>query len=142
MKLLFRFEFLFLAAVLCVFKFPNLKDAVIPAHDGLYTFEVFHFFYSALYAHSEFPLWAPYGFMGIQTDYFINNFLGPMQVLVGGAGLLFRVENALLLYKVSVFFQFFLFLTGNWLLSRELFRHRVTRWVVTLSLSLGVFSLL
>lgn len=142
LKFLFRFEFLFLTAILCAFKFPNLKDSVIPAHDGLYTFEVFHFFYNALYSHGEFPLWAPYGFMGVQTDYFINNFLGPMQVLVGGIGLLLRVENILLLYKVSVFFQFFLFLTGNWLLSRELFRHRVTRWVVTLSLTLGVFSLL
>lgn len=142
MKLLFRFEFLFLTAILFAFKFPNLKDSVIPAHDGLYTFEVFHFFYNALFSHREFPLWAPYGFMGVQTDYFINNFLGPTQVLVGGIGLLLRVENVLFLYKISVFFQFFIFLTGNWLLSRELFRHRVTRWVVTLSLSLGAFSLL
>lgn len=134
-------ELLVLLGIVLAFNAPLLRQSVIPNHDSFYAFEVFHFFMSALSAHGEIPMWAPYGFLGIPADYFINNFLGPELVGLGAIGLLLRVADLLLLYKLSILLRIAIFVVGTWLLSRELFRNRGAVWFATLSLGLSVYWL-
>jgi len=134
------FPLVILAAI--AINLPSLSPAILPAHDGLYAFQVFHFFYTTLFSHGEFPLWVPYGFVGVQADYYVNNFLGPAQVGLGLIGLLFRVENVLLLFKLSMVVLNLFYVAGLWLLAGELFTRRTTRLIATLSLGLSAFWLI
>jgi hypothetical protein len=58
--------------------------------------------------------------------------MSPSQYFVGIFGALVGVQNTLLLFKFSVFVDYLIFAYGVYLFSREAYRSRVARWLVTI----------
>jgi hypothetical protein len=103
----------------------RLPRAILPLHDTLLTFQIFHYFHSSLYFLNRLPEWVPYAALGIPSDFWSSIALTPASWLALGVGWLARVENSLLLFKLSILVEQLAFLLGMHLLSRLLFRTRL-----------------
>lgn len=124
-----------------VSKIPMLAGDVAPAHDGLYQFQVFHFFYSQLFATHEIPWWIPYGFLGVPSDFFYQNFITPDMAITGALGLLFNSGDPLMLFKISKVFAGLVFTTGVWRLSTAMGQTGAPRVFVTFTLGHSLYFL-
>lgn len=111
---------------------PQLAARVVPIHDTFYSFVNFHVFYNELFFAGDLPHWLPYCEFGLPADLQQIISLTPMSYLVGLVGSLARVEDALLLFKLSVIGEQLVFVIGTYALSRRLFSERAT------ALALGV----
>ena len=112
---------------------PQLASRVVPIHDTFYNFANFQIFYSEFFLHGDLASWFPYGSYGLQSDYEQLISLGPFSYLAGVVGVLLRVEDALLLFKLSVLGEQIAFVYGVYLFSRRLFATRATALVLALS---------
>lgn len=101
-----------------------LLKLVVPVHDTLLTFEAFHFFYNEFFFYNELPQWIPFGAFGIQSFYFLHDYLSPSNYLVGFTGWALGIRDALTLFNVSLLLDQVVLLAGVYLLSLRAFRHR------------------
>ena len=123
---------LVLSAVVAL-NLPQLASRVVPIHDTFYNFANFQIFYSDFFLRGGLASWFPYGTFGLQSTYEQLIALSPFGYLVGGVGVLLRVPDALLLFKISVVAEQIAFVYGVYLLSRRLFPTRTTALVLGLS---------
>ncbi len=124
--------FLGLIGLQILFGLPYWLNLAVPYHDTLQVFEWFAFFYNEVFWHNALPQWIPFGFYGIQSDYFPTH-LGPAHFLVGLAGYLLRAENMYVLFKISMLLEQLALLYGIYLLATELFRHKSTVFFVCIT---------
>jgi hypothetical protein len=99
---------------------PLLLGLVYPKHDTLSRFQVFSYVYSSLSESGEFPLWVPYLDLGQTLSVFGMSTNGPSQYLIMLLGLLFGVDNDLILYGVSLVLVQFVLVSGLVLFCREI----------------------
>lgn len=126
-------DFAGLCLIVLLFNVPYLKGTFLPFHDTMYTFQVFHLFYSEWLFNGDIAHWIPYGSFGLASNYYQLAFLTPMSYLLGLIGGLFRVTDALWLFKVSVVCEQVVLLLGTYLLSRRLYVRRSTVILVCLA---------
>ncbi len=88
-------------------------------------FQIFHYFHSSLYFRNRLPEWVPYAAFGMPSDFWSIVALTPASWLALGVGWLARVEDSLLLFKLSILVEQLAFLLGMHLLARNLFRTRL-----------------
>lgn len=112
----------------------------IPAHDALFSFEMFSSLYTALLYNHEIPLWLPYYNYGVPNIYSLL-YVTPTSFIVAVVGLLTESENVLTLFYSSVLFEEFVFLVGVYFLSRRLYTNIKVAWFITLSCAMTVFPL-
>lgn len=127
--------FVLLAAIVCWL--PYFAKTVVPVHDSLYMTECFHCFYSELYCHGEWARWFPYGNYGVPAD--LNQMaLYPTHYAAGAMGLLFGIDDTLVLSKIALLLNELLFACGLYFLSRELYSLRLTQFLVSIGGALSV----
>ncbi len=100
-------------------------------HDTMAVFQIFYYFYNELFFHGQLAQWAPYGTFGLDAN-FLQLSLSPLSYLAILSGWLLKIEDVLLLFKVSLIAEQMLFLTGMYLLSRFLFSKRSTIFLICL----------
>jgi hypothetical protein len=116
----------------------RLPRAMLPLHDTMQAFQIFHYFHSALFFQNRLPEWVPYAALGMPSDFWSIVALTPASWLALAAGWLARVEDSLLLFKLSILVEQLAFLLGMHLLSRELFRTRLAALFVCAGAVLSV----
>lgn len=132
-KILQRWDFAILALIVVVINIPYLPDAYVPTHDTMYGFQLFYFFYNNFYFYGEIAQWMPYDSFGLISNHEQLAFLTPFNYLLGFIGAMLRLDNVLLLFKLSIVFQQLVFLSGMYLLSRSVFSNRATTFTVCLA---------
>jgi hypothetical protein len=117
--------FLSLLGGLFVLDLPFFLDYTIPLHDTFTFSQFFYFFYNELLQNSSLPWWMPFGTFGFQSNFY---FMAepPAYHLLQSLGWLFKVKNALTLFKAAMFLEQTMLLIGTYLLARNLFRHKIT----------------
>ena len=126
----YRLDFLALLLVLILINCVFWNDSSWLQHDTLGAFQVFYFFYNDWFYHGELPRWIPFGMYGRQSDVLQIMILTPASYFSILVGWLLKVKNVLLVFKLSVFFEQLMLLVGTYLLSRLLYRSRVTAFFV------------
>lgn len=117
-----------LIAVQIIIDLPFFLDIVLPQHDTRYAFELFYFSYNELLAFGELPRWIPFGFFGVQSDYFI---LMPTDYVALFIGKLLNITDALTAFKLSIFMGQLVYLLGIYLLAERLFKRKATVFIVS-----------
>ena len=115
---------------------PYFSSTVVPFHDSVFIYECFHYLYSEALFNHELARWVPYGNYGIQAD-LIQGAVPPTGAVVGLVGLIFQLENTLVLAKAAVLLHETIYAFGLYLLGRELYSRRLTQILITLA---GVLS--
>src|SRR5262245_51087205 len=128
-----RPDFAALVVITVAFFAPYFRPAMFPVLDAASLFEQFHYFYSSVFFGQGLPFWYPYGFYGIQSDILRLWYLTPALYLAGALGCLFRVGDALLVFKAAVLLEHITLLTGMYLLSSALSFRRATRLLLCVS---------
>ncbi len=116
--------------ILLFINLPYFNPAVLPAHDTMHMFSVFHYFYSDFFFNNEIAHWLHYGVYGVESSIDQLTCLQPASYFSFCIGYIFGIENVLLLFKISIFIDQLIFLTGIYLLSRMLFICRSTVYVI------------
>lgn len=131
---------LFLLALICllvVINIPYWDSQFMVGSDTKNTYLAFHYFYNHLVWYSELPQWLPYGEYGYSSLFYQICDFSPSSYLTGLIGWALRVRNTLILFKLAAFGDQLLFLLGLHLLSRYIYRHRITCFIICL---LGIGS--
>jgi len=131
--LLRRFDFAILVLCLVCFHLPYFDPLIIPQHDTRSVFEYFHFFYNEFFFSGELAQWMPYYSFGIPSSYFQSYALTPASYFSFALGWLFKITDVLWLFKISVLGEYFIFLLGTYLLSRQIFSKRKTVFLICLA---------
>jgi hypothetical protein len=92
----------------------------------LLIFQTFYFYYNEFFFYNEIPQWIPFGFYGVQSDYFLIVLLSPSGYLAGLIGWLLNIKNVLFLFELSLFLEQLILLFGTYLLAQNLFKHKTT----------------
>jgi hypothetical protein len=118
---------------------PLASEHLLPIHDGMHQYQVFHIFYSEFLANGDLIRWFPYGSYGVQSYYWQWNALTPMNYLIGILGNLAGAQNTLWLFKISILIDVVIFACGMAAVAARLFRaHLLVQWMVIVG---GIFSL-
>lgn len=122
-----------LMVILAGFNLPYWDSRFMVGHDTKNSYLLFHYFYNHLVWYGELPQWLPFGEYGYSSLFFqiCNN--SPCSYLAGLLGWVLHIKDSLLLFKLAAFGDQLVFLFGLHLLSRLLYRHRVTSFIICLS---------
>ncbi len=112
----------------------------LPAHDALFSFEMFSNLYTSLLYNQEIPLWLPYYNYGVPNIYSLL-YVAPTSFIVAVVGLLAKSESVLTLFYSSILLEEFVFLVGVYFLARRLYTNIRVAWFVTLSCAMTTFPL-
>lgn len=116
-----------------------LNPNVLPMHDSLYMYQLFHSFYSNFSNFHELPLWLPYsGGFGLPSSILQILGLSPAQYFVGAVGFILHVKNTLILFKLSIFTAIFLYLLGVYFFTKICFESVYTRFIILLLAALSI----
>ena len=110
----------------------------LPVADMMDGFCHFFYFYNEFYFHHHLARWMPTSFYGIPTIFPQLNSISPMNYFFGLIGFLLRVQNVLLLWKVSIVLEQLFFVSGLYLLSRRLFISKSAVFFICLGGSLSI----
>lgn len=126
MKTKNRLDLLLLILVLFVVNIPLLTGATPIAWDTFKSpFQEFAITYNSIFYDHELPFWLPNSIYGI-PDYFWLAAQSIVSFLFIGIGNILRIENVLLLFKISLFCEQLIAVFGMFLLSKRLFKKRLT----------------
>jgi len=121
--------FAFLILLTLGINLPYLKSTFFPIVDTLLHFHIFYHFYNELFYHGHIAGWFPYGAFGMPAD-FLFLLQTEASYFFMAVGALFRITNALALFKGSIVFEQLIFLTGLYLLSRRIFKTKSAAFAV------------
>jgi hypothetical protein len=85
------------------------------------TYQFFHYIYSSLYFHGEFPFWAPYSVKGLSSSIYLFVSLDPFLMVSLISGYLFGLENIKTMFLLGIFFKVSTYVLGVIVLVRHLF---------------------
>lgn len=133
-----RRDFLLLAAVLAAINLPYLGNGFLPGHDAKYLFGIFSSFYNHAVVEHDLPRWMAYGTFGIKGAGLQAAFLSPCSYLGMLGGALVGARDALTVFTLSMIGEQMLFLLGIHLLSRRLFKDRLTPLIIGFAAVCGI----
>ena len=137
-RLFEKYLFGILVALVAAINIPYFKSTIIPRHDTMHYFEVFHFFYSNLLFNGELAQWMPFDTFGLPSNHDHLAFISPVIYCVFLIGYVFKITNVLLLFKVALLVEQCVFLLGMYLLSSLLFAKRSTIFILCLAAACSV----
>lgn len=117
-------------AILIVCNLPHAAGSVVPFHDQMTAFEIFYYFYDQVYFCGALPRWVPEFCYGAPAAPFQIGGLGPCDYLVLPLGRLLQVEDALQVFKFSLFLHELLFVGGILWWGRLCYRSAWTRFLI------------
>ena len=128
-----RLILIVLLAFVLSYDWPCLNSLYLTS-DTLLSFEQFYSFYNEFFFHGVLPQWLPN-----QASFGLPSNLPYMEFMSVGCnvsfilGKLFSVRGTLLLFKLAVVIDQFILVMGMFLLTRLLFKRRITVFIVCLS---------
>ncbi len=125
--------FAFLIAAIFLFHWPYLRSALIPIHDTLYVFTFAYPFYNEWYLYGQIAQWFPYSTYGLPANFYQAWAFTPVHYLVMLIGSLFRIEDALVIFKAGIVSEIAIYLLGFYWLSRSLYADKRTILLICLS---------
>lgn len=127
-------DFIFLALLggLFLLDLPFFLDYAIPLHDTFSFSQFFYFFYNELLQNGALAWWMPFGMYGFPSNFWFMA-QPPTYYFMQILGWLLGLENGLALFKATIFIEQSILLTGTYLLSRKLFKHKMTAAFVCLT---------
>lgn len=131
-----RLDFVALVGFLVLKNFPYFQNIYVPRHDTMYGFELFHYFYSSFFFYGEMAQWLVFDSLGLPSNHDQLFGLTPLNYFVMFWGRLLRIEEALLLFKLSMLGEQLICLLGLYLLCHLIFKNKATIFIVCL----GVLS--
>jgi len=120
-KIFCRIDFALLTLFVIISQYPYFSNTFVPAHDSMYGFELFYYFYNNLFFHGEIAQWLPYDTFGLPTNHDQIFGLSFVNYIVMFIGWLLQIKDVLILYKVSFLGEQLVLLTGMYLLCSLLF---------------------
>jgi hypothetical protein len=120
-------DYVVLLLLLILNHLPIFQRQVVPVDDGMYIFHIFHYNYSEFLFSGELARWLPYGMYGVPSAFDQLICLSPMCYLVGFVGAVVGTRNVVLLFKIAILGEKFLFVTGLYLLTRTVYTNRLVR---------------
>lgn len=121
---------LLLLAALCVIE---IQQNVLPTHDAFGTYQLYYVFYSHYYYQNNILQWLPYGTYGIPSLSYQFFILSPTMYSAAIIGKWLHITNALTLYKVAMYLNFLIFLSGSYLLLKLFTTNRAIRLLIMLA---------
>ena len=125
MKPALKLDLLIIVVLLIAINIPMLTGGTPIAYDTFASYEEFAVTYNAVYFHGQLPLWLPYASYGM-PDILWLGYLSIVNFLFIGLGRLFQIQNALLLFKASLFGEQLISVFGMYLLANRIFRKKTT----------------
>jgi len=122
-------EFLILVGILICINIHYLRKTFVPICDTYFGAQVFHYIYNSFVVHSDLPAWIPYGIHGTPINWF-QLVLTPANYMIGFLGFCSGVQDTLILFKLSVVLEQFIFLIGLYKLCRAIFISRSAVFLV------------
>jgi len=101
-----------LALLTLLVNIPYFSGQFFPIHDTAQTFQGFHYFYSHYFFYNEIPKWNMYGTFGSPNVHYQLVFLTPSSYAAMLAGKITGVTDVLFLFKLSIFIDQIVSLTG------------------------------
>jgi len=126
-------DLLILIAAMFIMNLHAFFTIYLPHHDTKQTFETFYFFYNELFFFGQVPHWMPYYNYGIPAFYDQVMTLTPMSYVAMLLGVLFKIKDAFFLFRFSLVLDQLVLLLGVYLLSKHLFKRRITVFLICLS---------
>lgn len=123
-----RLAFILVLICYAIIDFERLHWVPLGPDTGL-NWELFYASYIELIFHNDLAHWFPYGAYGQPNT--LHNLMGlsATDYLMMTIGKLFHINNAVVLFQLSLLADHVLFLLGIHLLSRSLFRRQSTVWL-------------
>ncbi|MDF1758431.1 MAG: hypothetical protein P1U74_09075 [Legionellaceae bacterium] len=132
---------LFIIAMSFAVNLPSFVSGYYPIHDTLTVFHFFSHYYSQLINTNELPLWLPYTTYGMPIESYVLFSLGPFQYLTIAIGYLFKIQNTLTLFSISLVGDTIFLAFGTYLLCNHIFKnYLVTCICVTFLLLLAQYD--
>lgn len=119
-------EFTLLLIILCLVNLPSFSAPVLPMHDSMSAFQIFHYMYSGLLYNGALPQWIPYDVYGAPVDFWMLTGLSPFSYVAIFAGKLLGTADAMFLFKSSLLLEQLAFLIGLYTLARLLYANDYT----------------
>ncbi len=139
-----RFSYDYILILLClastnIYYFaPSFE--FFPAHDSMsWLVHFFYFFYNEYFINGQLPLWIPYSTFGHIVDYCLITTISPAQYFVMFTGKMLGVQDAMALLKVSMAIEQLAFVTFMYLLSKKLFKQRLSILFVCIGAVFTIF---
>ena len=115
---------LFLLIIMCIaVNIPFFSSSYYPVHDTLEVFQTFSYFYQQVIISHEIPLWLPATAYGLPADGYLYT-LGPFQYLSLIFGFVFNIQNALVLFTISLVGDTLFLALGTYLFCRHNIKER------------------
>lgn len=130
---IWRFSLLLLTMAVVSLNIPFITRHFMVSHDSKQVLGIFDYVYSNWLYSGELPQWMAYGLHGLDARAFQIAFLSAPSYLTIFAGKLFQVHDSLALFSIALCLEQLCFLLGMYLLSRWLFRERLTVFCVCLA---------
>jgi hypothetical protein len=124
-----------LFAVVCWL--PYFAGEVVPFHDSIEQYQRFHSFYSEIFFNHDLVRWYPNVDFGVPADLYQNSLHLTGYVMLA-LGWLLGLRETLVLDKIAVLLKELLFVWGLFRLASQLYRNRLTQWLVAASGALGL----
>ncbi len=122
MKRSFRPDLLLIIILLVVMNIPMLTGRTPFDWDTFnMPYEEFVITYNALVSNGSLPLWLPYSSYGI-PNYFWLAALSIVNILFIGIGVLFRIQNTIILFRASLLGEQLISVFGMYLLAKQIFK--------------------
>ena len=128
-----RFILIVLLIFVLSYDWPSFTCLYL-SNDTLLSFEEFYSFYNEFYFHGFLPQWFPnQATFGLPANLPYMEFMSVGCNISFLIGKIFSIKSTLLLFKLSVLMDQLVLLIGMFLLSRLLFKRRITVFIVCLS---------
>ena len=111
---------------------PLLAGDLVPMHDGMTVFGLFHYFYTQFFSYNHLALWAPYDFFGQPTHFAQVVSLSPLTYLAMVLGKIFHITNTLWLFKFVMGLEVLVFTAGLRRLGLRVYKSALSIWFVTI----------
>lgn len=122
-----------LAAVCLIFAFlPLAIGNLVPMHDAMTVFGLFHYFYTQFFAYNHVAQWSPYDFYGQPSHFAQLVAISPLSYLAFVVGKTLHITDVLWLFKCVMGLEVMVFASGLWRLSSKMYRSSLAVWLVTI----------
>jgi len=133
-----NYDFVILVIILLISNVIYWAPEFHPIHDTEYIFDNYYRIYNHFYFEGTVPLWNTFSQYG-RDDVFNYLFfvMSPFGSFMMTVGKLLDIQNVLLLFKLSIFAELGTLLIGTYLLTKQLFCHRLSVFFVCVSVILS-----
>ena len=129
------YAFLFLCVYVLLINITYFLPSFVPRHDSMAGFEIFYYFYNEYFYHGEIAQWVFYEFFGFPAGPYQVGSFTPICYLFCVIGKACGIQDVMLIFKFSIFFDQLIFLAGLYFLTKLFFKE----WLVVVLVGISAF---